>query len=181
MRFRSERFIDKALGERGCGGVETPDRIDMARLRLFAIGGERNEALINAAFALGIAEIRLHLGSSGRPHRKILIPYVGDKLIERLVVAVDGKGERSLVGEDNVENFVFVRFLEALADGLLDVRIEFFRLKIIGGGDVYRADIARRDGSFFDVVIGDVARITAARVIYNENVVALRRSDGGEE
>src|SRR5690348_5897279 len=153
----------------------------MARPRLLAIGGERNKALINTAFALGVAKIRLHVGGSRRPHRKIFVPYVGDKLIERFVVAVDGKGERSLVGEDDVENFVLANFFETLADGLLDVRIEFFRLKLIDGRDVYRTDVARRDGSFFDVVIGDIARITATRVIHNENTVALSRDYRGKK
>ena len=165
MRFREQRFIHKTLGKRGRGGIDAPNRIDVARLRLLTISGEGNEALVHAPFALGVSEIGLNIRRSRGARGQIFIPDVGHKLIERIILTIDRQRKGRLIREDDVENFVLARFVETFANGLLDMRLEFLGLDIIDRRYADRAYIAFRDRSFFVFLVCYLARFANTRVI----------------
>ena len=75
--------IDQPFGQVGIRSVQPPDRIDTQGARLFPVGGQRNERLVDVFLALGRGEIRVGSDLGARTHAPVFIPDVGNELIQR--------------------------------------------------------------------------------------------------
>src|SRR5689334_4501654 len=87
--FRQQGLANQAFGEAGTGRVQTPNRIDIERARLIPVGRQWNKGVVCVSLTLCSAEIWMMVHFIARTKGRVLVPNIGDKLVNRKVTITE--------------------------------------------------------------------------------------------